>query len=1436
MDHCQKREELSDDTVKKMKPQERFIMKKISKRREDMKKKISEETEHIADDETADQNLLKELGAGEKQNIIEALRGKVREKLKNAKTVQVEKSSTKEAIDTKLQQRTKKLINDSYEKHAALNNLQNHMDMDDEKIMEEVIFPDLLELKSPEYEDDQVRFEKEQEYIFVPSSSPVIHRDKLPKNMMPRILEDEGFYIKKKPETYKRTCNKMENRLLILEEGKCWFEESGEIISLPSPIKQSWNFRKLITIETLNSGLKTIYKKAIKSDVESCSRSKIEGQREMYQLDLNISVLQFSHHPLFNQEQVLCSRLLQLYECFQNRQQQNVPHLLYEKLKALTKVARDNMKINQLTKKSLQDYNWQISNTKQLYDLEQKKDISLLHNMLKTWKQIKVLRQQQGFTSTPIRLQFQKLNINIIDEKEQEEITKVSETETEFQGEDSKNGEKQESLSYLTSEFEETEFEGIQQPTLIPQLSLTTEVTNLYKCSENEQRRRARIQKLKYFIKIFYNDKQVSCTSASPLQLDFKVIFQQIFNIKLINWPETIRLEVYEISKRTSILAKIYLPVPSNTALKSKAVLEQSEFSCDKLVVPECGEVGSNVPFLLDGTGKEELCLLTSGKLSYSLSWALDENGIPLTPMSQSLSSVCHSVLRNVDARGVPGIPWLINTQKLFEWANEVRIDPNDPDYSDLMEFIMYTRHKGQTIPKYFRLEQLQEEFNFVSEEEIKKSKRFQLLQLRNAGQLDVYILQQMPLYDREIPDLVFQEYESQLEKDIQISDVNSITSQRIHSINFMKKMRKLVMKKIIKVNKFNLSDVVTDYEEIVSASQLKHAICKLVERRRNLKPRRRERKKVAAQTISAGDIHLLVRILRAYNIPSRKPVVSRTLDIPTYLLSSISRVRHKESSKSVATVEILNEDAVRPFVEVSFQHTVYQTDTANGSHPCWNEEIIVDFTSPGHDYSFSNLSKIKDNIYVNIFDETVIEKHEDHCLKGCSGHSYIRKNWLGSVIFPFSALLQQPKISGTFQVNIPPLLLGYTWSKTYVSPKEDYNGQNLKECTFLNIFATIEPQISSVISNPESDKFTDELDITLLQRAQIFRKNCEAMFPNRRIITTVFNDEGTSILVTRYIRALNPPKQLLDLFLSDSNATLDIIARFVSLIPCLPDTINEDDGFNIWMSPERCINLTIGNKEEHAILLCNYFLYFGKKAWVLLGTSTLEGQVAYVLTQETDEHLLWNPLTGQSYKQFDPFCPLQSADCLFDNENVWFNIQQNSTPMSINFDNSRESSWKQLLPKNVQIQWMKSEAAQPKEILYFETNKSMVEDLKNRIERTLKCKLMEWRPKQPTRWNRQCTAILRQILPKLELGTGSLVSTEEESEFERLLQFYWVSGFPIQLPYTDLQSIINAVYQTGIHSSEFPQTEFALAVYIHAYPNNILSIWIYLASLVRHQ
>ncbi|XP_038951180.1 protein CC2D2B isoform X4 [Rattus norvegicus] len=1400
----------------------RVIMKKLSKRREEIFRKMSEAATSSTE-EIMDRRLSKGSPAEENRNITETLRGKVREKLKHAKISQGEKSSAELLADTRTCRWSKtevlldeglsffilsgeedsaasrssrqKTVSESYFKHCASGGgFQIATEGQDEDFMEEVILTDLFEVKAAKYEDDQELIKKQEATIFVPSSSPVASQQKLPKGVLPRILEDEGLYTQKKPETCKKICNKMENRLLSLQEGKCWFEESGEIMSLPSPLRQSWNFRLCMCKESLNPALKTIHRKAEKYDVGCCFRNRMDGQRETYQLDLNIVGLQFSHHPLFNQEQVLCARLLQLCESFQDRQKQSLSQLLYEKLRALkdaTKLASKNPESSQFTKKSLQDYYQQISDTEQLYDAEREKDHCLLHSVSQTWKQIKSLRQKQGFTSTPVKLQFHRIKMNTWDEQNQVGMSEGpgdESEETPFPKEDP-----QETLSHPASDPEGLEAERRKPITLAPQLSFTAELTNISKCSLYEQKRRAKMQKLKYFIKIFYNDKQVSCTSVSPLQLDFKVMFQQIFNIQLMYWPETICLEVYEIRKRSTLLVKMYLPLPNKTELKGKTALEYTEFSSDKLVIPMDGGVGSNVPFNLEESENEELCLLTSGKLSYSLSWALDENGMPLTPVSQSLNSAYCSVLRNVDARGVPGLPWIVNSQKLCDWADDIRIDPNNPEYSDITELIMYLRHKGQEIPKYFRLDQLQDEFNFVSEEEMKRSKRFQLLELRNAGQLDLFLLQQMPLYDNEIPDIVFQEFESQAQKDVSISDVNSITAQRINSVNFLRKVRRLIMKKIVKVSKFNLSDIVADYEEIVSTSQLTDALCKFIEPRRKLKPQRKERRKVTAQSISDGDIKILVRILRAYNIPTRKTTSYRTWSMPTYLSSSMSYLRYQNEAKLVPSNEVINEDTVHPFIEVSFQHTVYQTNIANGSHPCWNEEIKVDFISPGHDYSFSSLSKIKDNIHINVFDEVVIEKHEDHCLKSCSAHSYIQKNWLGSISFPFSALLQQPEISGTFQVNIPPILLGYTWSNTYVSPREDCSGQNPKECTFLNIFATIEPQISYVMYNPKVDEFSDQIDI--LQRAQTFTRNCKAMFPSRRVMATVFNGEGMQILVTRYIKALNPPQQLLDIFLHDSNATLDLIARFVSLIPFAAETLDENDGADIWM--------------------------------------TSEGHVAYVLTQETGECLLWNPSTGQCYKQFDPFCPLQSVDCLFNDKNVWFNIQQNNTPMAVHFDCSKESFWKQLLPKN--FQWTKAQSVQPEEIVYLDTNKSMVEDLKSRIERALKCKMMEWRPKHPTRWNRQCTSVLRQILPKLEFYTGSFASFED-SELERLLQFYWVTGFPIQMPYTDVQAVIDAVYQTGVHSSEFPQTEFALAVYIHPYPNNILSVWIYLASLARHQ
>nr|XP_026250556.1 protein CC2D2B homolog [Urocitellus parryii] len=151
------------------------------------------------------QAYLLELDTEGNQNIIETLRGKVREKLKNAKINQGEKSSTETLIDSKIYQWFKvnpqtevlldeglsffilsgeegsaldqsseqKSVNDSYFKHFSLgDNSQNVAEIQDEDFMEEILFADLIEIKAAEYEDDQEQIKKQQANIFVPSSSP----------------------------------------------------------------------------------------------------------------------------------------------------------------------------------------------------------------------------------------------------------------------------------------------------------------------------------------------------------------------------------------------------------------------------------------------------------------------------------------------------------------------------------------------------------------------------------------------------------------------------------------------------------------------------------------------------------------------------------------------------------------------------------------------------------------------------------------------------------------------------------------------------------------------------------------------------------------------------------------------------------------------------------------------------------------------------------------------------------------------------------------------------------------------------------------------------------------------------------------------------------------------------------------------------------------
>uniref|UniRef100_A0A4W3JK96 Coiled-coil and C2 domain containing 2B n=1 Tax=Callorhinchus milii TaxID=7868 RepID=A0A4W3JK96_CALMI len=1168
--------------------------------------------------------------------------------------------------------------------------------------------------------------------FLVPSSS------KLPENVEPRYLEEEGFHICHKPYVLKKNLNKMENRLLKQTEKEDWFGEDGNMIALPDPIKKLWNYTLPTSYlsDDFESKLETVYRKAVKSDSGHHIVTTIRATH-IYQLDIDISSLRFTHHPLFSKEHVLAARLTQLYNNYQHRQQQNVTEVLTEKVSYLVAIDFECMYFRE---------------TRRLLAVEREKDHTLIKNILTVWKQIKSLRKFQQCICTPVKLQgttgYGK-GEKSVDEYTDYDLEKTPEPSAPLD---------RAAIEAMVKRRYKLISRQRDELILIPELSLTADVTLISKCFWYLQRR-MEIEEHKFFINIFYNEKLVSSTAVCKLQLDFHVQFKQIFNIQIIHDPESIRLEViaFEFFKCST---NVFVPIPEVTLLTGSAVLEEIEFSSAETVSPSHEGVGSNTLLFLDEYNSEPVLLMTSGIIICAVSWGIDKNGNALSPPAPRPKSFIESDLNTIDAIASIGVSWLNDIQKLAEWAKKARIDPHDPQNStkQILCISLY-----QHALQYFRLEQMQEEFNFVTDKEMEKSKRFLLLILRDSGVSEYSYFKQVPPYDKEIPDSIFQDVESQKDEVFIISGEDTVGEQRIMAIKYLEKV-------VNCVDKIHLILYFNFVKSIISK-----AILNLITPRQNLKPLRKERKKVPVQTLSDGDIKMLINIITAYNIPMRKCISSSLLLFQ-----------------------------VQPFVEVTFQRSTYQTSIADGTQPCWNQKLEVDFKSPNGDYNGAMLCKMKDKIFINVFDSVILENIENDCYKSCTVKPRI-KHWLGSITIPFNTILQQSKVSGTFKMNTPPMLLGYTWKKKEAGSCEEYFEFGLTEGSLLTLFITLDPQISCL--DEVSFHFIVE-EVTfenIYIRIQHRNRSFGPTDLRRSLITSVIDSECRVGFVTRYIRPLAPSPQLLEAFPKNSQATLRLIARFVSLIPFIPSSLKISNSCNIWLTSQQFLNLAVGDEAEHAVLLCNYFLHMGMKAFIILGNSIFAGATVNVITQEKTNTMIWNPETGECFEQFNAFCSLQTVGSLINNENIWFNVQKNNNLMNVSFDVSRENNWHPFFRKSSSHRV---------------------------IEWALKNKIMEWRAHQPTRWNRYCATVLYNALPILEQNLGQPVSEEYNIEIESLLKDYKVSGFPIQMRYTELQMIIEKVNSTGVHNIDLPNIEFALAVYIHPYPNNILSVWIYVASL----
>ncbi|XP_014666564.1 PREDICTED: coiled-coil and C2 domain-containing protein 2A-like [Priapulus caudatus] len=296
-----------------------------------------------------------------------------------------------------------------------------------------------------EYIPYRTRVDREQAFYFTPSTMTIPTRLKIPDESEVRNLEEEGLYVGERPPVNQINMNLMEDRLLHeRNRGGKWFGDDGWLKALPDPLKPA-PCRPPVP-EDEEADLNLEYRKAMSREFDSRYIDGSADNRGRYQLNVNVSVLAFSHHPLFSREHVLATRLAQMHEDFCCRREKNAAVFLTDKLQAL-KTAADHLKgivrraeeqqgqaDLEEPRQRLSDYTLDIRQTRVLRDAELAKDRQLLKSTIKTWKKIKSLREFQGYTNTSVRLLIHKQVSNKEEDERlwnQEIEDEVDETEEE---------------------------------------------------------------------------------------------------------------------------------------------------------------------------------------------------------------------------------------------------------------------------------------------------------------------------------------------------------------------------------------------------------------------------------------------------------------------------------------------------------------------------------------------------------------------------------------------------------------------------------------------------------------------------------------------------------------------------------------------------------------------------------------------------------------------------------------------------------------------------------------------------------------------------------------------------------------------------------------------------------------------------------------------
>ena len=437
-------------------------------------------------------------------------------------------------------------------------------------------------------------------------------------------------------------------------------------------------------------------------------------------------------------------------------------------------------------------------------------------------------------------------------------------------------------------------------------------------------------------------------------------------------------------------------------------------------------------------------------------------------------------------------------------------------------------------------------------------------------------------------------------------------------------------------------------------------------------------------------------------------------------------------------------------------------------------------------------------------------------------------QRWLGSFTLPFATLYRTREVQGVFPLSMPPVLLGY-------SKDSQSTSKRLVPSSSLQLFITINPLLPALKANVRERFSAQDMNMQEFAVGWIQSVRNTPSARERQIKVFAPTSSGERALVCRFVRPQPPPPAAQ---LPHDERTL---LRFVSLIPFLDDAAL-GMSLDVWNTTKSFLDLCAGDGEEHALLFCNMLLAIGKKAFVVLGTQMPEGDATYVLTRENGEVTLWDASKGKVYgrgNREEPLisCPLKSVGCVFDDSNIYANIQPTDTPSEMQWVLSDPKCWKPFFgprgfppPKTLK-------SVQAESLDYRRTTEEYRSNLEREVEQRLRSYFEDLRGHRPTDWNRSLGNELKKLLKRFELdasGGTELTQAEHDAQLERVQATYSLQGFPIHtsMASPDMIPLLEMLRNTNIWLADRPKIQFALSAYVHAYPNSVTSVWVYVAAL----